>query len=231
MDMNENSNLIVCKILTEKLGGKIWVASEDKVGNSVYFTFRIDSDNEEISSLEEEIDISDYSSGRDAVKLIPSMHCNEAPFAFKQIPVEVEKVEGGEHCCSNILLVDDNYFNIEVLQSLIEVQLQYKCDSAFNGLEAVNKVKDRSKHTCCNKHYKFIFMDVNMPIMDGYTASREIKRFLKKEAIIAGRDFTKVTTRIFAVTAQKEVIENEQSLFDGIILKPISIDGLRNVLN
>lgn len=51
-------------------------------------------------------------------------------------------------CCSNILLVDDNYFNIEVLQSLIEVQLHLVCDSAFNGLEAVNKVKERSAKTC-----------------------------------------------------------------------------------
>ena len=104
------------------------------------------------------------------------------------------------------------------------------CDSAFNGLEAVNKVKDRSKNTCCTKFFKFIFMDVNMPIMDGYAASAEIKRFLKKEAVIAGRDYNKIPTKIFAVTAQKEVIENEQKLFDGIILKPISIDGLRNVL-
>lgn len=61
-------------------------------------------------------------------------------------------------------------------------------------------------------------MDVNMPIMDGYAASSEIKKF---------KD---IPTKIFAVTAQKEVIENEQKLFDGIILKPISIDGLKNVL-
>jgi CheY-like chemotaxis protein len=228
-DYADSSNLIICKILTEKLGGKIWVASEDRVGNSVYFTFRIDSDNDEVSSFEEEMEISDYNSDKDAVKLIPSMNCNEAPFANKPIAVEAIQSEG-EQCCSNILLVDDNYFNIEVLQSLIEVQLQFRCDSAFNGLEAVNKVKERNRNQCCSKHYKFIFMDVNMPIMDGYTASREIKRFLKKEAVIAGRDFTKVPTKIFAVTAQKEVIENEQSLFDGIILKPISIDGLKNVL-
>jgi CheY-like chemotaxis protein len=73
-------------------------------------------------------------------------------------------------------------------------------------------------------------MDVNMPIMDGYAASSEIKKFLKKDAIENNLDPSKKKTQIFAVTAQKEVIENEQKLFDGIILKPISIDGLRNVL-
>ena len=60
--------------------------------------------------------------------------------------------------------------------------------------------------------------------------SSEIKKFLKKDAIKNGLDSSKRKTKIFAVTAQKEVIENEQKLFDGIILKPISIDGLRNVL-
>lgn len=73
-------------------------------------------------------------------------------------------------------------------------------------------------------------MDVNMPIMDGYVASSEIKKFLKKEAIKNNQNINKIPTKIFAVTAQKEVIENDQKLFDGIILKPISIDGLRNVL-
>ena len=70
-----------------------------------------------------------------------------------------------------------------------------------------------------------------MPIMDGYVASSEIKQFLKKEALRNSQNFVNIPTKIFAVTAQKEVIENDQNLFDGIILKPISIEGLKNVLN
>lgn len=116
----EGSNLIISKVLTEKLGGKIWVVSENEVGNYVNFTFRVDLEEEDVS-FEEELEISDYSSGRDAIKLVPSMHCNEAPFIHK---VDEEKsLPDNNDCCSNILLVDDNYFNIEVLQSLIEVQL------------------------------------------------------------------------------------------------------------
>ena len=220
----EGSNLHISKVLVDKLGGKIWIVSENEIGNSSNFTFRIENDDCDFS-FDEELEISDYNSQKDGVKLVPSMNWNEAPFT----PIEPEQSEN-ENCWSNILLVDDNYFNIEVLQSLIEVQLQLSWDSAFNGEEACHKVTDRYKQTCWSKHYKFIFMDVNMPIMDGYAASAEIKRFLKKQAVLEGRDFTKIPTKIFAVTAQKEVIENEQKLFDGIILKPISIDGLRNVL-
>lgn len=227
LEKPEGSNLLISKVLTEKLGGRIWVVSDARIGNSVIFTFRVDAENEEVS-FDEEMELSDYSQEKDGIKIVPSMHCNEAPFEHKvQI---LEDPANDKVCCSNILLVDDNYFNIEVLQSLIEVQLQLEWDSAFNGLEAVNKVKERYNKTCCTKYYKFIFMDVNMPIMDGYVASSEIKKFLKKEAIKAGQNYNKLPTKIFAVTAQKEVIENEQKLFDGIILKPISIDGLRNVL-
>lgn len=224
-----NTNLMICKVLAEKLGGKIWIGSDQRAGNSVNFTFRVEADFVEEASFEEELDVSDYSSQKDGIKLVPYMSCNETPFLHK-IVVEESKSEINNDWCANILLVDDNYFNIEVLQSLIEVQLQLNWDSAFNGLEAVNKVKERYNKTCCTKYYKFIFMDVNMPIMDGYAASSEIKKFLKKDAIENNLDPNKKKTQIFAVTAQKEVIENEQKLFDGIILKPISIDGLRNVL-
>ena len=95
-DMMEGSNLIICKILTEKLGGKIWASTDEKVGNSVYFTFRIDSDNDDISSFEEEMDISDYSSSKDAVSRIPSMHCNEPPFAMRASVVGALQSEGKE---------------------------------------------------------------------------------------------------------------------------------------
>lgn len=141
----EGSNLIISKVLTEKLGGKIWVSSDLRTGNSVYFTFKVDSEKEELS-FEEDMEISDYNSQKDCVRIVPSMACNNAPFIINKQLMSGSRED--KICCSNILLVDDNYFNIEVLQSLIEVQLHLVCDSAFNGLEAVNKVKERNNKTC-----------------------------------------------------------------------------------
>lgn len=68
----EGSNLIISKVLTEKLGGKIWVSSDARTGNSVFFTFKVDEDKEEVS-FDEDMDISDYSSQKDCIRLVPSM--------------------------------------------------------------------------------------------------------------------------------------------------------------
>lgn len=241
---SEDSNLTLSKALVDRLGGSLWSTTDKKNGNTVYFVFDVEWEQED--SIDENMEISDYSSSKDWVRAIPSMSCNNTPFKKKMILIEEEvKLVNAKDkkCCPNILLVDDNYFNIEVLQSLIQVQLNLDWDCAFNGLEAVNKVKDRYRKTCCNNYYKFIFMDVNMPIMDGYVASSKIKGFYRTNPIAApsvmssnnlarntDKSYGKEGTKIFAVTAQKEVIENEQRLFDGIILKPISIDGLRIVL-
>jgi CheY-like chemotaxis protein len=45
-------------------------------------------------------------------------------------------------------------------------------DEAFNGEQAINKVKVRASD---KKYYDYIFMDLTMPIMDGYTATRQLK--------------------------------------------------------
>ena len=82
----EESNLLLCKLLTEKCGGRISIISENGSGNSVTFTFRVDSLNkdEELRPEEdpdfdkedlddEEMKVSDYSSGKDCIRSVPSM--------------------------------------------------------------------------------------------------------------------------------------------------------------
>lgn len=253
---NQDADFSLSQRMIEKLGGKFWTEHDKFKGTTVYFTFNKENQKPEIikpeikkveepkpelvqSYDEEDMNISEFESSQEYVKKIPQCFFNNTPFVNKpNMAVEEIKISESSvninsqvQCCPKILLVDDNYFNIEVLQSLIEVQLSFECDSAFNGLEALNKVKDRYKKTCCSNYYSFIFMDINMPIMDGYVSSSEIKSFLKKEALKINKNAKPIATKIFAVTAQKEVVENEQNVFDGIILKPISIEGLRNILN
>jgi signal transduction histidine kinase/CheY-like chemotaxis protein len=77
---------------------------------------------------------------------------------------------------ANILLVDDNAMNILFTKKLIH-QWNTAVDTAVNGVEAIERAK--------SKKYDLILMDLHMPIMDGYTASQEIRSFDQLIPIIA----------------------------------------------
>ena len=79
--------------------------------------------------------------------------------------------------CSHILIVDDNGFNIYSLRKQLEC-FNIKIDSANDGAEAIKMVMEfyKEKDKCC-KCYYIIFMDIEMPGINGYEASMEIKKF------------------------------------------------------
>ena len=68
----------------------------------------------------------------------------------------------------NVLIVDDNKINIFILKKILE-DSNIKVDIAMNGKIAVNKVK--------SKKYDIVFMDIHMPEMDGFQATRLIRKF------------------------------------------------------
>lgn len=94
----------------------------------------------------------------------------------------------------DVLLVEDNKIN-QLLTSKILINKGFKCDVANNGLEAVEKVKE--------KKYAIILMDIMMPIMDGFEAS-EIISGLKPEIPIVA--LTAISENICSNNFQKAKI-------------------------
>ena len=86
--------------------------------------------------------------------------------------------------------MDDNIFNIVALQTVLEYELKLSSERALNGLEALTKVQERelaihSEPCVCgspngNSNYRVIFMDCNMPIMDGFQATSKIREYIKE---------------------------------------------------
>ena len=66
-----------------------------------------------------------------------------------------------------------------ILRSICKIEP----DEVNNGHQAVERVRASKERNCCGP-YRVVFMDINMSIMDGFTATAEIRKFLSKETTI-----------------------------------------------
>ncbi|HEV2217444.1 MAG TPA: response regulator [Candidatus Dormibacteraeota bacterium] len=127
-----------------------------------------------------------------------------------QHPPEVVRPDRG----GRVLIVEDNVANLKVAMRMVE-RLGYRADKAGNGVEAV-RVLDRMD-------YDAVLMDCQMPEMDGYEATRQIRRHEKE-----GR-----RTPIIAMTASAMAGDRERCLaagMDDYISKPIKLHVVAAVL-
>ena len=114
----------------------------------------------------------------------------------------------------HILLVEDNELNREIAQEILR-EYGFLVDSAENGAVAVEKVS-----TAAPGSYDLVLMDVQMPIMDGYTATRKIR---------ALDDPARAKLPILAMTANafdEDRRNASESGMNGFLSKPIVIDDL-----
>lgn len=73
--------------------------------------------------------------------------------------------------CHPILLCDDIPFNHIALETVLKY-FNIRVDNAYDGEMAIKMVKD--KYKSCECGYKLIFMDIDMPIVDGIQATKEV---------------------------------------------------------
>jgi CheY-like chemotaxis protein len=79
---------------------------------------------------------------------------------------------------AQILVVDDNTFNVYSLKLMIEEFFKINCDVAYSGVEGIKMVTQRFEKN--QSPYKLILTDINMPEMDGLQMSKKIKKILFK---------------------------------------------------
>ncbi len=112
----------------------------------------------------------------------------------------------------SILLVEDVEFNIFVAEMMLG-NWNAKVDKAENGHVAIDKIK--------NNHYDLVLMDIQMPVMDGYTATQEIRKF-------------NTTVPIIALTASISIDIQEKATevgMNGFITKPFNPNELFAIIS
>lgn len=118
----------------------------------------------------------------------------------------------------HFLLAEDNELNAEIIVELLKAEGAF-CDVEENGKLVVDKFVSEPAHT-----YDAILMDVMMPVMNGYEATKAIRASQHSEAL---------TIPIVAMTANAFVKDVQDALDAGMnahIAKPINMDTLKNTL-
>lgn len=121
---------------------------------------------------------------------------------------EISSLEG-----SRILLVEDNILNQKIITGILK-PIGIKIDIASDGLEGVNKFKSKKNE------YELILMDIQMPIMNGYEATKIIRDIDKNIPIIS---FT-------ANISDEDILYSEIFGMNDYLTKPINVEKLFTIL-
>ena len=122
---------------------------------------------------------------------------------------------------SNILLVEDNVINQEIIVGLLE-NSGINIDIASDGFEAISSYDE--------KNYELILMDIQMPVMDGYEATKIIRK-KEKECTVSSQHSSNIPIIALTANAMREDIEKSKlSGMNEHLNKPINIEKLYETL-
>lgn len=130
----------------------------------------------------------------------------------QNIPDITEKLEG-----KRILLAEDNELNAEIAETVLE-ETGIKVKHVEDGIQCIEELKKMPE-----KYYNVILMDVQMPNMDGYTATQRIRDL----------DDSRAEIPIIAMTANaydEDRRKAQEAGMDGFLAKPLDVDEMMRLL-
>lgn len=130
----------------------------------------------------------------------------------QNIPDITEKLEG-----KRILLAEDNELNAEIAETVLE-ETGIKVKHVEDGIQCIEELKKMPE-----KYYDVILMDVQMPNMDGYTATEKIRHL----------DDSRAEIPIIAMTANaydEDRRKAQEAGMDGFLAKPLDVDEMMRLL-
>ncbi|KAF2668899.1 hypothetical protein BT63DRAFT_373730 [Microthyrium microscopicum] len=137
-----------------------------------------------------------------------------APAKSNDSPPEPDKTGGRK---IRILIAEDNKMNQTVVLRMLRLEKIHNVDVAEDGQQALDRVKESM---ASNSEYDLIFMDVQMPIMDGVQATKLIREYGCRKPIVA----------LSAYSDDTNVKSCRDAGMDDFVSKPIQIARLRLVL-
>jgi|GEM_PF-2239077 len=155
--------LAICKKLVELMQGSLWVESCGQVGGNPPSDWIVgdSNNNTQGSTFHFVITLPVISENQtiknQTIKKIDSLISIEPDVDFKQFPIK-------------ILVVEDNLFNQKIIQLILK-RLGYETDVVENGQESLTVLSNQES----GQEYDLIFMDIQMPVMDGITATKIIR--------------------------------------------------------
>jgi CheY-like chemotaxis protein len=119
---------------------------------------------------------------------------------------------------ANYLLVDDNAINLRILMAYM-TKLGHTYETASDGLEALRTFKKGGGK------YKCVFMDISMPVMDGFEATRAIRAYERENSLRRCNIYA--LTGLASASAQREAFS---SGIDLCLAKPVKLKELSGIL-
>lgn len=130
-----------------------------------------------------------------------------------------ESKPGKNYQNSRILLEEDNELNMEIALEILG-STGVKIDTAYNGREAVDAFRGKPEF-----YYQLIFMDIQMPVMDGLEATRQIRAMERADA--SAVTIVSMTANAFAEDRQRSI----EAGMNGHITKPLDVEQLLECLD